>query len=273
MNSLCASLAAVAILCAGCAGDLGAQQGPLPTCNARPVDPPGYEPVATEKVEGADHFGNRYEFLGPNGEQIEYLYGVAGDAGAGLPQKGQLPLASSGGGRLLGSGEDWAFVWHDAFPCDPMSVTGTGITKNNFVALLSFTGVTPPEEEEGEGGPIEEGGIEEELEEEEGEIEEGILPPGGPSVEFVAIFATAPEESGVESYREGLVSAAGDNAWFGPVNCWKSLASRLGVPRDRFAAGMSALTRNELDFFIEQYERVPIFSGQLKRSPTCPQSG
>jgi hypothetical protein len=257
----------------GCAGDLGAEQGPQPACNARPVDPPGYEGLATEEVEASDHTGHRYAYRGPEGQQIEYLYGVASDAGAGLPQKGQLPLASVGGGRLLGSGEQWAFLWHGDFPCDPMSVTGTGLTRKEFEAILSLTGVIPPrEEEEGEAGAIE-GGIEEELEEEEGEIEEGIIPPGGPAVEFIAIFATAPDESGVEPYREGLEAAAGDNAWFGPVNCWKSLASRLNVPRDRFAAGMSALTRNELDFFIERYDRVPIFSGPLKRDPTCPPAG
>jgi hypothetical protein len=268
-----ATAAVLTALGTACAGDLGAEQGTLPTCNASPNDPPVYERSAVEKVEGSDHAGHRYAYLGPNGEELEYLYGIASDAGAGLPQVAQLPLASVGAGRLLGSGDEWAFVWDGEFPCTSMSVTGSGIARKDFVTLLGYTGVIPaPEEEEGEGGEVE-GEVQEELEEEEGEVEEGILPPGGPSVEFVAIFATAPEPGGIEPYREGLTEAAGDNAWFGAVHCWKSLASRLGVPRDRWAAGISALTRNELDFYIERYDRVPIFSGQLKHAAACEPAG
>ena len=51
-----AGVAAVVTLLSGCAGDLGAEGA---TCNARPIDPPGYRPVATELVEGETSNGHR----------------------------------------------------------------------------------------------------------------------------------------------------------------------------------------------------------------------
>jgi hypothetical protein len=151
-----------------------------------------------------------------------------------------------------------------------MAATGTGIAKADFIASLGLAGIIPREEEEGEGGlEGEPGGIEEELEE-EGEIEEGVLPPGGPAVQFVAVFETALDPADLKRVRRELEDVAGTGAWFGTLDCWKGLPRRLGVSRDRWGAAIVALTGNELDFFVERIGRAPIFYGQLRRSPGCP---
>ncbi|MGH2711293.1 MAG: hypothetical protein ACRDH9_08840 [Actinomycetota bacterium] len=256
-----ASVTLLTALGTACAGDIGAEQGPLPTCNARPVDPPGYQSVATEKVESSDHFGHRYAYLGPDGQELEFLFGIASDAGSGLPKKAQLPLASVGTGTLHGDGEQWAFLWNDTFPCDPMSVTGTGFDRKAFVDVLGFTHVTPPVEEEGAGEGGIEGGVEEQ--EEEGEVE-GVIPPGGPAVEFVAVYDTAPSIEELDPSPEELMEVAGENVEASPASCWKGLPQRLGVPRDSYVAAIVAITRNELDFAIEAFGTIPLFSGQLR---------
>jgi hypothetical protein len=259
------SLAALAILCSGCAGDIAAEQRGLPTCNARPVDPSGFEAVSTEKVEAPDHFGHRYLYRSPEGQELEYLYGVAHDAAAGLPKKAQMPVATAGVGSLHGDGaEEWAFVWNDRLPCNPMAVTGSGLVRADFVRILSLTHVTPPrEEEEGEGEAGLEGGFEEE-EEEEGEVEGGIIPPGGPAVEFVAVYDTARSIGELDPSPDELIEIVGQSVEAAHASCWKSLPPRLGVPRDSFVVAIVAITRNELDFAIEQIGTLPILSGQLR---------
>lgn len=260
---LCVALL-VSLIGTGCAGDPGADTG-LPACNARPVDPPGYESLATERVEASDHVGTRYAFRGPAGEEVTFFYGVATDAAQGLPQVGQLALASVGGGRLLGRGTEWAFTWNDQFPCDPMTVHGTGFTKKTFTDLLSFTRVTAFEEEEGEGGAGEgiAGGAGE-VEEPEDEISEGLPPAGGPVSEFVAVFDTARDPDDLDPSDQELLEIAPDNVAVSPASCWKGLPQGLGVSRNHYVAAVVATTGNELDFVIEQVDRVPIFYGQLK---------
>ncbi|MGH2692943.1 MAG: hypothetical protein ACRDHM_10650 [Actinomycetota bacterium] len=259
-SRLCATTLGL-LLGAGCAGDPGADQG-LPACNARPVDPPGYESVRTEEVEASDHSGHVYEYRGTQGEQVAFYYGVATDAAQGLPQVGQLPLASVGGGRLLGRGGEWAFVWNDQFPCDPMTVAGTGFTKKTFTQVLSVAHVTAFEEEEGEAGGGE--GIAEGVggESEEEEIE-GLPQAGGPVSEFVAVFESAPNPNDLEQIQQELLDEAPRNIAVAPASCWKGLPPSLGVSRNTYVAAVVATTGNELDFVIERVDRVPIFYGQL----------
>ena len=254
--------AAVTLVLASCAGDPGADTG-LPTCNARPVDPGGYESVRTEKVEASDHAGHIYEYRGPEGQHVTFFYGVSTDAGKGLPGQGRLPLASVGGGTLNGSGGEWAFRWSDQFPCDPMTVSGTGFTKKTFVLLLGMAHVTPPEEEEGEGG--EGGGIAEGVpgESEEEEIAEGLPQPGGPVSEFIAVFESARDVNDLDRITKELMKLVPRNMAVSPATCWKGLPSALGIPRDSYVAGVVATTGNELDFVIGEVGLQPIFYGQL----------
>ena len=255
----------LAVVATGCAGDLGAESG-VPACNARPVDPPGFEPVATEKVEGDQRSGYRYAYRGLSGGQVAFYYGVTTDAGGSLPKAGRLPLASVGAGQLTGQGSDWTFSWTAQFPCDRMRVVGTGLSKEAFLQVLSMSGATPFEEEEGEGGGVE-GGVGETEEELEGEIEgetEGALPPGGPAIEWVAVFGSARDPDDLDRVRRELENRTGGNAVVSPVSCWKGLAQRLGVARGSYVAGLVAVTGNELDFRIEQAGGAPTFYGQLR---------
>lgn len=255
--------AGLTVILAGCAGDPGADQG-LPACNARPVDPPGFESVATEEIEVSDHVGHLYAFRGPRGERIAYYFGVPTDAGRGLAPAGQLPLATVGGGRLHGSGNEWAFRWNDTFPCDPMAVHGTGFTKKAFTRLLSATGVTPFEEEEGEGGEAGVPGVVGEPESEEEEEFEGLPQPGGPVSEFVAVFETARDVDDLDEITDELLEVAPRNIAVSPASCWKGLPPSLGVSRNHYVAAVVAQTGNELDFVIERVGRAPIFYGQLR---------
>lgn len=254
---------AVIMVSAGCAGDPGADQG-LPTCNARPVDPGGYESVRTEKIEASDHAGHVYEYRGPDGQQVTFFYGVSTDAGQGLPSQGRLPLASVGGGQLTGSGAQWAFRWNDQFPCDPMTVVGNGYTRKTFELLLGLAHVTPPEEEEGEGGG--KGGIAEGVpgESEEEEIAEGLPQPGGPVSEFIAVFDSAKDPNDLEEIQAELLEEAPRNIAVSPASCWKGLPQAMGIGRSHYVASVVAQTGNEIDFVIERVDRQPIFYGQLR---------
>jgi hypothetical protein len=258
-----AACAALAILATGCAGDLGAESG-LPACNARPVDPGGFEPVATEDIEGADRLGHRYAYRGPAGEEVAFYFGVNTGAGDGLPKVQQLPLTTLGAGQLSGQGTSWTFTWADQFPCDRMRVVGSGITQQRFITVLGLAGVIPAEEEEGEGGAP--GGIPgavEEEEELEGEIE-GALPPGGPAIEWVAIYDSARDPADLERTRRRLMETAPGNLVIAAASCWKGLAQQLGVPRDAQVAGVVAITGNELAFVVERIELSFLFYGQLR---------
>jgi len=259
------ALALAGSLAAGCAGDPGADTG-LPACNARPIDPAGYEFEGTEEAESSDHIGRVYRYRATDGREVTFFYGVPTDAARGLPQVGQLPLATVGGGRLLGSGSEWAFVWNDQLPCDPMTVVGSGLKKAEFTSLLAATGVTPFEEEEGEGGAPGEGiaGGGEVEEEEEGEISEGLPPPGGPVTEFLAVFESARDPDDLQPIQDELLEKAPRNIAVSPAGCWKGLAPSLGVSRNHYVAGVVAQTGNELDFVIDRVDRTPIFYGQLR---------
>lgn len=262
---LLAAFSVLAVIGTGCAGDLGAE-GSLPACNARPVDPADFEPVATEKVEGETRSGYRYAYRGLSGEQVAFHYGVTTDSGAGLPRAGRLPLASVGAGQLTGRGSSWTFTWTGQFPCDRMRVVGTGLSKAAFIRVLSVSGVIPLEEEEGEGGeaPGLEGGAGE-LEEEELEGEtEGALPPGGPAIEWVAVYGSGRDAEDLDRTRRELEDAAGGDVVVAPASCWKGLAKVLGIPRDSFVAALVAVTGNELDFRIERVGGAPTFYGQLR---------
>lgn len=262
MKRLLALIPCLTILGVGCAGDLGAE-GRLPTCNARPNDPAGYEFTGTQEIEGSDHGGRTYGYRGPGGEEVTFFFGVPTDAAAGLPQVGQLPLATIGAGRLLGQGGEWALAWRGQPPCDPMTVVGTGFTRKSFIQVLGQAHVIPPEEEEGEAGVDKgvEGGIEEEPED---EASEGVLPPGGPTVEWVAVFETARDPNDLERIQRELLDTVPHNVAVSPVTCWKGLAAQLGVPRDRYVAGVVAVTSNELDFVVERVGLTPTFFGQLR---------
>lgn len=249
-----------AMLASGCAGDLGAQ-GRLPACNARPVEPADFEPVATERIEGVDRTGYRYAYRGLAGGQVTFYFGVTTDAGGGLPKAGRLPLTTLGGGQLSGQGSEWAFIWNEQFPCDRMRAVGSGLSKEEFIQVLSLAHVIPLEEEEGEGGAAVGGGGETE-EELEGEIE-GALPPGGPSIEWVAVFGTARNPRDLDRVQRELQSRAGGDVVVLPASCWKGLAQRLGIPRDAHVAALVAITGNELDFRIDQVGGAPTFYGQL----------
>ena len=251
----------LALVAAGCAGDLGAE-GRVPACNARPADPADFEPVASERIEGEERSGYRYAYRGPSGEQVAFYYGVTTDAGGGLPKAGRLPLATLGGGQLSGQGSEWSFIWNEQFPCDRMRVVGSGLSKKEFIQVLSLAHVIPLEEEEGEGGAGIEGGAGEAEEELEGEIE-GALPPGGPAIEWVAVFGTARDPKDLDRARRELEQRAGGDVVVSPASCWKGLAQRLGIPRDAYVAALVAVTGNELDFRIEQVGGAPTFYGQL----------
>lgn len=250
--------ALIAVVATGCAGDLGAESG-LPACNARPRDPAGYVPVETEEIEGSDRSGGRYAYRGPDGEQVTFYYGVTTDAGGGLPKVQLLPLAGTGGGQLLGQGTNWTFTWTAEFPCDRMRIVGSGFTKKGFIRMLGGAHVIPAEEEEGGAAP----GIVEGEAELEGEIE-GALPPGGPAIEWVAIFETAREPEDLARIEQRLMKVAARNLVVLPASCWKGLAQQLGVPREAHVAGLVALTANELTFVIERVGLPTLFSGQLR---------
>ena len=256
-----AACSVLVVVAAGCAGDLGAESS-KPACNRRPIDPADYEPVATEKIEGDQRSGYRYAYRGLSGEQLAFYYGVTTDAGGGLPKAGLLPLATVGGGQLSGQGTEWAFTWSDQFPCDRMRVVGSGMNKKAFIRALSLSQVIPFEEEEGEGGAEIEGGVAEEEEEPEGEIE-GALPPGGPAIEWVAVFGSARDPQDLDRVRRELEERAGGDVVVSPASCWKGLPQRLGVPRDAYVAALVAVTGNELDFRIERVGGAPTFYGQL----------
>jgi hypothetical protein len=265
VTRLSALLACASILAGGCAGDLGAG-GRLPACGARPIVPPGFSPEGSEEVELNDRLGIREEFRGPAGRRLVFHLGVRPDVERGLPKVDELPLATVGSGRLRGSGQDWVFAWEEGFPCSQMAVVGSGFEQRSFVRTLGFAQVIPFEAEGGgQGGE----GIEEILEEAEGaqgeEAEQGIA---GASAEWVAVFDAAADPGELDPGARELREAAGTHLAISPASCWRGLAPRLGVSRNRYVAAVVAAAETELDFVVDRVGRIPEVRGLFPRR--CP---
>jgi hypothetical protein len=253
------------MLAGGCAGDLGAG-GRLPACGARPIVPPGFAPERSHEVELEDRVGIREEFRGPEGRRLVFHLGVRPDVERGLPRVDELPLATVGSGRLLGTGQDWVFAWEETFPCSQMAVVGSGFEQRSFVRALGHAQVIPFE---AEGGGKAGESIEEILEEAEGgqgeEAEQGAA---GINAEWVAVFDAAADPDDLDPGVRELQKAAGTGLAISPASCWRGLAPRLGVSRNSYVSAVVARTETELDFVVDRVGTIPRVRGLFPRR--CP---
>ena len=253
----------MAVLGPGCAGDLGGE-GRTAACGARPIVPPGYEPLGSTDVEGADRLGVREELRGPEGRRLIFHLGVRPDVERGLPKVDELPLATLGSGRLRGRGGDWVFAWEQQFPCVHMAVVGTGFDRRSFVRALGFAQIIPFEAEGEAHGET----IEEILQESEAEGGEAAEAGPGANVEWVAVFDAARNPGDLDPGAPALRRTAGAHLAISPASCWRDLPRILGVSRNAYVSAVVAGSEGELDFVVERVERIPLARGPFPRR--CP---
>ncbi len=156
-----AGLLATAALAAACSG--GGPPGPdppwaagdpggRPRCDAAPGrSPVGFVLVGQRERRYADHVGVHETLRAPDGRRLDYLLGVTGETGEGLPLEAMLPLISGAEGRLLGRAETWILVWDAPRPCAQNTIVGNGMTRREFLDVLRGAGVLPQPAGPGDG--------------------------------------------------------------------------------------------------------------------------
>lgn len=122
------------------APDAGAA-GPA-VCDAQFAPPARFELTETFKEEYPDRIGVRLGYADEAGRQLHAFAGIPGEFGEGLPDAGDVTIASGGRGRLSGGPNDvWVLSWDEGGACDPRAVLGSGFDRRAFLAVLEGSGV------------------------------------------------------------------------------------------------------------------------------------
>lgn len=141
--------AAVLMLATGCAGrgvavaDGGASPRANLRCETAFTTPAGFDPTETFEDPYADHVGVRLGYRDGEGRELHVFAGIPGELGEGLPSAGEVPVAGGGSGRLLGTGSVWVLAWETSGPCAAHAVLGNGFTRQEFLRILTESGVVP----------------------------------------------------------------------------------------------------------------------------------
>lgn len=148
-----AVLLLAASACSGQAGEgvgispaAGPGETPIPTCRIAADPPNSFVQIADVKVPSPDHIGVRVSYRGPEQQRLHFTSGIVGEFGEALPQAGEMETVDGSLGQVLGhdDGMDWIFTWIDTDVCQQRAVTGNGVTREQFVALLVRSAVIPP---------------------------------------------------------------------------------------------------------------------------------
>lgn len=153
------ALALAAVSCGGAPtveheGAPGVGTSPAPTASASPdgtgdprcavlpgLAPEGFALVRRRERPQADHVGLRLSYRAPDGRRLEYLLGIPGEVGEGLPLVDELELATGLRALLLGRDQAWILVWEDGPPCGQSAIIGNGFSEDAFLQLLNATGL------------------------------------------------------------------------------------------------------------------------------------
>lgn len=88
-----------------------------------------------------DHVGVHRVLIDSEGRRFDYLLGVPGEVGEGLPFRGSIRLASGRSARLVGTGETWIVVWAEPPPCRQSAVVAGGMPRAKALGLLRGAGL------------------------------------------------------------------------------------------------------------------------------------
>ena len=148
-RSAIAGLVAAAVLGASCSGDAGP---PAPSRPSKEADRPRCDVAPGEVPEGfllrrqrdrphRDHVGVHRVFVAPDGRRLDYLLGVIGEVGEGLPLAGSVELGSGQPARLAGRGKTWTLVWVQNPPCRQGAVVAAGMGRRELLRILRRAGL------------------------------------------------------------------------------------------------------------------------------------
>jgi hypothetical protein len=113
-----------------------------PRCDVpRGRAPEGFMLARTSDRPHRDHVGVHIVYRAPDGARLDYLVGVAGEVGEGLPLVGEVELATGEPARLLGRDETWVVVWPEPPPCAQSAILGNGMDRAGFDEVLEGTGI------------------------------------------------------------------------------------------------------------------------------------
>lgn len=97
--------------------------------------------VRTSERRHTDHVGLHLVYRAPGGARLDYLVGVPGEVGEGLPLAGEPELATGERARLLGRDETWVLVWPEPPPCAQSAILGNGMDREEFDEVVEGTGI------------------------------------------------------------------------------------------------------------------------------------
>lgn len=92
--------------------------------------------VRVRELREGDHTGTHRTFRAGGGRRLDYLLGIAGEVGEGLPFVARPTMASGGRARLLGRGRTWTLAWAEPHPCRSSAIVAAGISRPEFLRLL-----------------------------------------------------------------------------------------------------------------------------------------
>ena len=144
MRPLLVLLAAVAATGSAChhADRLRASAAPS-RCDVGLSVPDGFRVTGSMRDPHPDHVGVRIDLRADDGRELHYFAGVPGEFGEGLPDRGEIAVASGGTGELLGRETTWVLAWGSGGPCTPVVVLGTGMERAEFTETLRRAGALP----------------------------------------------------------------------------------------------------------------------------------
>ncbi len=239
-----AALAAVlvVVLGAGCTEDRpattaspsGDSAASVPQCEAQLGAVEGFELSDTEEVPQPDSVGVREEYRDSEGRTLNYLLGIFGEIGEGLPFLGEMDLATGATARFLGQDLTWVLVWDDTFPCEQVAVIGNGFQRTDFLETMR---------------------------------EAEVLPSADPSAdsndEWVSVFDVAEDPADLDPGTDELMEAVGGAIAISPASCWTGLAERLDADPDNYVAAVVASDRSELEDVTVEVGRQPLVTGEF----------
>lgn len=146
-----AAVAALSVVvAASCGGGAPAPVRPetAPTGAVRPRcdvprgrAPEGFMLIRTADRPHPDHVGVHIVYRAPGGARLDYLVGVAGEVGEGLPLVEEVEMATGEPARLLGRDDTWVLVWPEPPPCAQSAILGNGMDRTAFDELVEGTGI------------------------------------------------------------------------------------------------------------------------------------
>jgi len=102
--------------------------------------------VSHQHVEYGDHVGSRLRSKAPGGRTLFFNVGIPGEFAEGAELRGVTSVLDGHEGSLYGAGSVWILTWNEGGPCGASVVVGNGLSRDDFLATLTGSGLINPQD-------------------------------------------------------------------------------------------------------------------------------